>query len=176
MMNEITVVYSDRKTLALEVSPEKGVVVRAPRCATKKEIERFVSAHREWIEKALARVARREANRPQLPESEAEIARLKREAAAYIPARVAHFSRLLGVTPTKVGFTRAKTRFGSCSGKNSINFSCYLMLYSKSAVDYVVVHELCHIRHKNHSKAFYEMIAGVLPDYKAAERELKGKE
>ena len=173
-MNDYVVIYSNRKTLGLEVSAEKGVIVRAPRRTSQKEIERFVASHTVWIERAKARVQTRAANRPVFSDDPAEIARLKALAAEKIPPRVAYYAALLGVTPQKNGFTKAKTRFGSCSGKNSINFSCYLMLYSDRAIDYVVVHELCHIRHKNHSKAFYEMIAGVMPDYKEREKELKG--
>lgn len=173
-MNDYVVIYSNRKTLGLEVSAEKGVIVRAPRRTSQKEIERFVASHTVWIARAKARVQTRAANRPVFSDDPAEIARLKALAAEKIPPRVAYYAALLGVTPQKIGFTKAKTRFGSCSGKNSINFSCYLMLYSDRAVDYVVVHELCHIKHKNHSKAFYEMIAGVMPDYKEREKELKG--
>lgn len=173
-MNDYVVIYSNRKTLGLEVSAEKGVIVRAPRRASQKEIERFVASHTVWIERAKARAQTRAANRPVFSDDPAEIARLKKLAKEKIPPRVAYYAALLGVTPQKIGYTKAKTRFGSCSGKNSINFSCYLMLYSDRAIDYVVVHELCHIRHKNHSKAFYEMIAGVMPDYKEREKELKG--
>ena len=173
-MLDYVVIVSSRKTMALEVSAEKGVIVRAPRRATKKEIESFVLSHAAWIERAKKRVQARAAHRPVFSDDACEIARLKNLAKEKIPPRVAYYAALLGVTPAKIGYTKAKTRFGSCSGKNSINFSCYLMLYSDRAIDYVVVHELCHIRHKNHSKAFYEMIAGVMPDYKEREKELKG--
>ena len=173
-MQEIKIIYSNRKTLSLEVDAQKGVVVRAPRRASRKEIERFVASHEQWICRAQEKVRLREQNRPLYPESEAEIARLKAQAAQVLPARTAYYAELLGVQPTKVGITRAKKRFGSCSGKNAINYSCFLMLYSPRAIDYVVVHELCHIRHKNHSRAFYAMIESIMPDYKQREKELKG--
>ncbi|MBR0415155.1 MAG: M48 family metallopeptidase [Clostridia bacterium] len=174
-MNDISVVYSNRKTLCLEVHPENGVVVRAPRRTSKKEIEAFVKAHEDWIARALQRTRQRQQNLPQYPESEAEIRLLKAKAAQVIPPKVDYYAQLLGVTPGKVGITRAKTRYGSCSGKNNLNFSCFLMLFSERAIDYVVVHELCHIQHKNHSKAFYDMVASVMPDYKERQKELKGK-
>ncbi|MBR2591293.1 MAG: M48 family metallopeptidase [Clostridia bacterium] len=173
-MNDIKIIYSARKTLSLEVSAEKGIILRAPRTAGKKEIERFLAAHEQWLQRAVQRVEQRAHKRPHYPESEEEIRALKALAAKKIPPRIAHYAPLLGVAPTKLGFTRAKTRFGSCSGKNALNFSCYLMLYSDSAVDYVVVHELCHIKYKNHSKQFYQMIESVMPDYRLREKELKG--
>ena len=171
---DITIIYSKRKTLSLEVSAEKGVLVRAPQKTTQKEIDAFVESHRKWLQNAIQRVEQRRQNLPHYPEDEASIRRLKALAAEKIPPRVEYYAALLGVTPTKIGFTRAKKRFGSCSGKNALNFSCYLMLFSDRAIDYVVVHELCHIRYKNHSKQFYRMIAGVMPDYSLREKELKG--
>ena len=170
-MDDIKIIYSSRKTLSLEVSAEKGIIVRAPRTARKKEIERFLAAHEQWLQRAVKKTQQRAQNRPQYPESEADIRALKQLAAQKIPSRVEYYASLLGVMPTKVGFTRAKTRFGSCSGKNALNFSCFLMLYSDSAVDYVVVHELCHIKYKNHSKQFYQMIESVMPDYRLREKE-----
>ena len=72
----------------------------------------------------------------------------------------------MNIKPTGVKITSAQKRFGSCNGKNSLCFSYILMLYPDEAVDYVVVHELSHIRHHNHSKDFYKLISSVLPDYK----------
>lgn len=173
--NQITIVYSNRKTLAMEVDANTGVTVRAPKRASKSEIDAFIQAHEQWLERALERVAQRARNTPVYPEDEEEIAHLKKLAAQHIPPRVAYYAALLGVQPSKVGITRARKRFGSCSGKNAIHFSCFLMLYSERAIDYVVVHELCHIRHKNHSAAFYRAVESILPDYKEREKELKGR-
>ena len=80
----------------------------------------------------------------------------------------------MGVQPTGVKITAARTRFGSCSTKNSLCFSLRLMRYPDECVDYVVVHELAHIRHKNHSRAFYQEVARYLPDYAAREAKLRG--
>ena len=84
----------------------------------------------------------------------------------YLPDRVAYYSGLMGVTPTGITVTGAKKRFGSCSGKNSLCFSWRLMRYPSEAIEAVVVHELAHIRHKNHSTAFYAEVERWLPDYK----------
>ena len=80
----------------------------------------------------------------------------------------------MGVCPTGMRITGARTRFGSCSGKNSICFSWRLMAYPQEAVDYVVVHELAHILHKNHGPAFYQCIESVLPDWRQRRALLKG--
>ncbi|MEG1614194.1 MAG: M48 family metallopeptidase, partial [Oscillospiraceae bacterium] len=75
--------------------------------------------------------------------------------------------------PTAVKITSAEKRFGSCSGKNSLCFSYRLMQYPQDAIDYVIVHELAHIKHKNHSKNFYELIEQYMPDYKERNAILK---
>ena len=81
----------------------------------------------------------------------------------------------MGVTPAGVRISPAKKRFGSCSAENRIAYSYRLMAYPEEAIDYVVVHELSHIRHKNHSPDFYAFVARFLPDHKAREAILKHK-
>ena len=78
-----------------------------------------------------------------------------------------HYARLMGVQPAGVRITGARTRFGSCSGSNRICFSWRLMDYPEAAVDYVVVHELAHIVHKNHGPQFWALVARYLPDWRA---------
>ena len=79
----------------------------------------------------------------------------------------------MGVRPASIKITGARTRFGSCSSKGSICFSWRLMQYPDAAIDYVVVHELAHLRHMNHSAAFYAEIARVMPDFEARRNLLK---
>ncbi|MGM0534380.1 MAG: M48 family metallopeptidase [Campylobacterota bacterium] len=77
----------------------------------------------------------------------------------YLPARTQELAQTTGLLPQAVKVTKAKTRWGSCSGKNNINLSCYLMKLPKEVIDYVIIHELCHIVHKNHSKRFWREVA-----------------
>lgn len=165
------IIRSRRRTVALEVTREGKVLVRAPLRMPQTEIDRFVAAHAAWLEKAQARVAARQAAHPPLTEEQREA--LRQTAKALLPQRVAHYAAVMGVTPASVRITSAKTRFGSCSGKNGLCFSLYLMQYPQEAIDYVVVHELAHIRHHDHSPAFYAEVAKVLPDYKARTKLLK---
>lgn len=161
---------SDRRTLALEITKELQIVVRMPRHCTRERAEKFVREHRDWIATHYARQQKRVGR---MEKSEQEIAALRQKAKEILPGRVAYFSRLTGLTPTGMSITSAKTRFGSCSGKNRVNFSLYLMQYSPGAVDYVVLHELCHIRYKNHGKEFYALIARYMPDYQTYVKELR---
>jgi predicted metal-dependent hydrolase len=81
----------------------------------------------------------------------------------------------MGLRPAGVKITSAAKRFGSCSAKNSLCFSWRLMRYPEAAIDYVIVHELAHIRHKNHGRDFYTLIGAVLPDYRERKKLLKYK-
>jgi len=90
-----------------------------------------------------------------------------------LKAKADTYAGLMGFTPASVKVNSAKTRWGSCSGKNSINFSWRLIMASEPCVDYVVVHELAHISQHNHSAAFWAIVEQYVPDYKAQNRHLK---
>ena len=168
---DYTLVRSRRKTLAIEVTREGNLVVRAPLRCPQKTIDSFVAGRRDWIEAALQRQSQRLAAHPPLTESEIES--LRQQAKAYLPGRVAIWAQRMGLAPAAVKITSARTRFGSCSSKNSLCFSLYLMQYPPEAIDAVVVHELCHMRHRDHSPAFYAEVERWLPDYRERERLLR---
>lgn len=164
---------SERKTLSLEITRQLEVLVRAPWHVPVKELDRFVGKHGEWI---AANLERRRALLEKQPEPSAEEAgELKRRAKAHLPARTAYYADIMGLSPSSVKITSAEKRYGSCSHKNALCFSYRLMLCPDEAIDYVVVHELAHIVHKNHGGGFYALIASVLPDYKERVKLLKGK-
>ncbi len=171
-MREYTLVRSKRKSLAIEVNRDLEVIVRAPFLLPKFTVEAFVKSREEWIEKAIEKMREKAQNTPVELSSE-KIKELKKRAKDVLPERVRYYSELMNLFPTALKITSAKTRFGSCSGKNSICFSCRLMQYPIEAIDYVVVHELAHIKHKNHSKKFYDLIEKYLPDYKDRQKLLK---
>ena len=91
----------------------------------------------------------------------------------YICARLNELAEKLQLKYTKCGITKAKTRWGSCSYKNSINFSYKLIMAPPMIIDYVIIHELVHILHKNHSTEFWKSIEKILPDYKERKKWLK---
>lgn len=170
-MTEIKIIRSKRKTLILEVKENGEVVLRAPFWCSSKTIDDFVNEKNNWLKSAIERQKRFNQNRVQLDEK--RIAELKKSAKILLPDRVSYYSKIMGVEPTGVKITSAQKRFGSCNTKNSICFSYLLMLYPQEAIDYVVVHELAHIRFHNHGKDFYSFIESVLPDYKNKEKILK---
>ena len=167
------VIRSDRKTLALEITRDAEVLVRAPRRTALVAIERFVDSHRDWIETHLARRREQIVSRAEHRLTQADEALLQKAAAAILPEKLAYYASVMGVTPTHLSITAAARRFGSCSATDRICFSWRVMLYEEAAVDYVVVHELAHILHHDHSPAFHACVALILPDHKARRALLK---
>ena len=165
-------IRSRRRTLSVEVDAEGKVLVRSPWLMPKWRIDAFVEERAGWIERARQRQAIRQQNLPDIREEDKTI--YVKKAKAVLPPKIEYYARRMGVVPTGLTVTSARTRFGSCSGKNRLSFSWRLMAYPEAAIDYVVVHELAHIRYKDHSRAFYGFIESVLPDYRDRIKLLKG--
>ena len=140
------------------------MIVRAPYGVSNSEIEKFVSGLEDWINKKLLLQKKRQEKNLNADMHKDE---LLKQARLCLPPLVERYSALMGLRPASVKITSAKTRFGSCSGKNSICFSWRLMDYPEPAIDYVGVHELAHIAHKNHGPQFWALVERYLPDYRA---------
>ena len=162
------VIRSARRTVAVEISRDRRVVVRAPLRMKEGDIERFLEMKSAWIEAHLARPAI-----TQPPLTEEEKAALMASAREDIPRRVERIAPQIGVSIGCVTIRCQHTRWGSCSSKGNLNFNCLLMLCPEWVRDYVVIHELCHRREMNHSPRFWSLVAANCPDYAAARRWLK---
>ena len=165
-----TLLRSSRKTLSLEVRPDGTLLVRAPKRLSEKAIRNFVASKEGWI---LAKLRKYE-NLPPVPLlTEAELAALKQQAKEYLPGRVALYGPQVGVTWGKITIRAQKSRWGSCSRQGNLSFNCLLMLSPPEIRDYVVVHELCHRKHMNHSPSFWAEVARVCPAYQLHRKWLK---
>ena len=171
-MESYELIRSRRRTLALEITKDCRVLVRAPLRLSQAKIDAFVASHEYWIQTHLEQQRQRAVSAPP-PLTPEEIAALKAKAQAILPGKVAYWSAKMSVRPTGLKITTARKRYGSCSGKNSLCFSCFLMNSPEAAIDLVVVHELCHIREKNHGPRFYALLEQYLPDYKERKKLLK---
>lgn len=164
MEYQVEVQYSRRRTISLSVENDLHVLVKAPLRMSNAAVEAFVEKHRGWIEKhILLQQEHRERAQEFTPE---EIAEYRRRALAAVQEKIRIYAPRMGVAPTGLKITSAVTRWGSCSGKDSICFSYRIALLPEEAVDYIVVHELAHIRQKNHGPRFYAEVAKIFPDYK----------
>jgi len=160
------IVRSRRRTLALEIRPDGRLIVRAPTGLPERRIRQFVSERTDWItahlQKVAASVAEAQAAGRFTPE---EKAAMKRQAKAVIPERVRVFAPQVGVAAGRISIRTQRTRWGSCSRAGNLSFNALLTQTPPEVLDAIVVHELCHIRHMNHSAEFYREVRRVMPDY-----------
>ena len=152
--SKTNVIRSNRKTIAIEIN-SKGIIVRAPFKMKDDEITAFVEKKKDWIEKHLQRVIERY------------------EALKIIPEKVKKYAPLIGVDYGRITIRNQRSRWGSCSSAGNLNFNCLLMELPDEVIDSVVVHELCHRKHMNHSPKFYAEIEKVFPKYKQCQQWLK---
>lgn len=176
MIMDITVIRSNRKTVAIQVNADLTVTVRVPRYTSRKDIERIIREKEPWIQRHIEQIKAKQEVYEAMETSyltDEEIRELADKARKYIPERVAYFAGRMGVSYGRITIRNQKTRWGSCSSKGNLNFNCLLMLTPAEIIDYVVVHELCHRKEMNHSKAFWSEVEEVLPDYRESVRWLK---
>ena len=167
---EYTLIRSGRKTLVAEIIRGGEVVVRAPYLMSQSKIEKFLAEHETRI---LNAVERAKNSKPSYSSRDAEALELRRKAEKIIPKKVEYYSAIMGVKPKSVRITSAQKRFGSCSSRNTLCFSLNLMQYPDEAVDYVVVHELAHLIHLNHSREFWNTVKKYMPNYEVGRNMLK---
>lgn len=170
---KISIIRSNRKTLSIQLKPGE-IIARAPLRMKDKEIYKFIDSKKLWIEKNLAKIEEREkaiGNAESFTEK--EIKALAEKAKTIISERVQYYAPKIGVTYNRVTVRCQRTRWGSCSSKGNLNFNCLLALFPIEIIDSVVVHELCHRKHMNHSPQFYAEIEKVFPEYKRCNKWLK---
>jgi len=163
---KITIIRSNRKTLSIQLKHDE-IIARAPLRMKDKEIYSFIESKKAWIEKHLAAISEREKVLDDVqPFTQEEINALAEKAKTIIPERVKYYAPRIGVTYNRITIRCQRTRWGSCSSKGNLNFNCLLALFPLEVIDSVVVHELCHRKHMNHSPQFYAEIDKVFPEYK----------
>lgn len=215
-MDEIKInkiVRSRRKTVALIVTPEAALIVRAPLQTPLAHLQDIVRARNSWIRQKLLEVSSRPKPRAKtyvdgeeflylgkayklrvLPEAARNIelkdnlylaAELlpiarrvilrwyKAEALRIITARCAFYQGIAPRAPTAVKISNARKRWGSCGAGGTLNFCWRLIMAPTEIIDYLVVHELVHIAHLNHSQQYWQKVASIMPDYRCREKWLR---
>lgn len=176
MTKEIELIRSKRKTICIEITPDARVIVRAPKYASVREINRLIGEKADWIDKHLRKMQERQKERAQSPQPELtkqEIKLLTTKAKRIIPQRVRYYANIMEVEYGRITIRMQKSRWGSCSVQGNLNFNCLLMRTPDEIIDYVVVHELCHLKEMNHSPRFWAEVEKVIPDYKERRKWLK---
>lgn len=175
-MKEYEIIRSARRTLSVEVTVNGKVLVRAPYRATRRDIEEFVIKEQDWIERHVAKMNERRRQRESMPVPRIgayEVHELAARALSEIPPRVRAFATEMGVTYGRITIRNQRTLWGSCSSRGNLNFNCLLMKTPVEIQDYVIVHELAHRKHMDHSPAFWAEVEKVVPDYRERRKWLR---
>lgn len=168
------IIRSRRKSAALQISDEGKLIVRVPLWYSDRDISEMIEKNRKWIEVHTAAAMKRNSELEQLePFTADELEEMARKSLRVIPEKVRYYAEKLGVTYGRITIRNQKTRWGSCTAKGNLNFNCLLMAVPEEVLDSVVVHELCHRLHMDHSKAFYEDVYRVFPEYDRCNKWLK---
>jgi len=222
-MQSYQLIRSRRRTIALEISREGCLIVRAPLRVSQSYLDDVIQRRQAWISQHLNKIIQRQRLLPAkqfvsgesflylgqtyplrliqypvgnknfcslqftnneflLAESVRASARgiwqrwYKTQAQKIISQRVGDFAKQFGFQYAKVKITQAKKRWGSCSPKGNLNFSWRLVMAPPNVIDYVVVHELAHLKIKNHQRAFWQSVEQILPDYRSRRAWLKQNE
>lgn len=175
---EYEIIRSNRRTIAITVLRDSKVLVKAPMRYPLEELEKFVDSKERWILEKQSVVRIKQHNHAEAKKLSAGMLNQNgityRETArnAIVP-RVVFYAKLMQVHFNGIRIKEQKSRWGSCSSKGNLNFNWRLVLMPQEVLDYVVVHELCHLRHMNHSREFWAYVEEIMPDYRRWKKWLK---
>lgn len=177
-LGEVTLSQTRRaRRISISVRSTGDVRLSFPCGVSARRAMEFLERKAEWIEAARERLARRRAALPpQLPpaEAKARVEELRRAAKDDFPERIVRLSRQTGLKYNKLTIRASRTKWGSCTGTNNISLSLFLMTLPEHLRDFVIVHELCHTVHHNHSPRFHALVDRLVGgNEKALNRELK---
>ena len=162
LLGEVTLAQSPRaRRISIRVRATGAVRLSYPYGVSRQRAVAFLEEKCAWIVATRERVAgRRAALPPQLPpaEQKARIEELRRAAKADLPPRIAALSAATGLSYAALTIRASRTRWGSCSGRNRISLSLFLMTLPEHLRDFVILHELCHTVHHNHSPRFHALL------------------
>lgn len=150
------------RSMSIRVHPVKGVTVSVPYIMPYAAARVFFEMRRGWILETIAR--QKEKYRDAVIPSSAEIEVLRRKAKAELPGRLAELAARYGFAYNRVTIKHNATNWGSCSSKGNINLNLNIVRLPAVLQDYVLLHELCHLRHQDHGHAFHLLLEHVLTD------------
>jgi predicted metal-dependent hydrolase len=170
-------IRTNRKSYSIGIKETGEILVRTPLRISENFLNKVLKDKEAWIKASIDRQKEKADAKPQSNLDEKQRNALEkryREAAKeYIPKRTDYFQILTGGAYETIIIREQKTRWGSCSSNKTLSFNWKLMLAPPRVLDYVVVHELCHLTYMNHSPEFWNMVEKILPDYREQKKWLK---
>ncbi len=161
-------IRSNRRTLSLTIEQDGTVMIRAPKGLGKRHIDNFIKEKKKWIIKHVEKTKKRQKQSCDFAQKIdlQKIPQYKKRIRQILSERVDYFSEKYNLPYKGIRLSSAKTRWGSCGPTNNLNFNWIIMFAPPDVIDYLVVHELAHTRHRHHQKSFWKLVEEMHPEYK----------
>ncbi len=175
-MSNIDFEYSLRhstraKRVTLTVFPEGRVVVTIPPRASERTVLRFLQEYAPWVRRQLSGTKQYD-NCVFLPAGRRDYLRNKERARAFVHTVIHRYNPHYGFDFNRIAIKNMYSNWGSCSAKKNLNFNYKIIHLPSHLAEYIVVHELCHLKEMNHSNRFWSLVARTIPDHKTCRKEL----
>ncbi|MDQ1281666.1 MAG: hypothetical protein QG630_17 [Patescibacteria group bacterium] len=172
---EYTLRVSDKaKRGRITINHEGKVILTKPKRVSLESVEKFLISKADWVFKSLEKF-KNLPNRLDTKNTKREYLENKESALALAKSRIQYFNNIYNFKFNKIIIKNQKTRWGSCSKRGNLNFNYKIALLPQNISDYIIVHELCHLKEFNHSQRFWDLVAIAIPDYLVIRKELKGE-
>lgn len=176
-MNNQAITYKLKRSkrarlMRISVSCDAGVVVTVPWGMEESRFEKFIREKANWILQKLKYVSRFQ-NLPRIKTSAVEYRKLKLQALNLAKEKLKYWNQFYNFSYNRVSVKNQKTRWGSCSRKGNLNFNYKIVHLPEDQLDYLIVHELCHLKEMNHSRGFWELVGRTIPKFKILRKELR---
>lgn len=155
--------------LRLTVYPGGRLVLSVPQHTSTDRPDIFLHRHTDWILRAIERFSKKK----KLPGGVRDYVKNRAQAHTLVKNRIAHLNAHYGFKIGRITIRNTSSRWGSCSKRGNLNFNYKIVHLRPELQDYIIVHELAHLKYFDHSKAFWSTVAEVIPNYKDVRRELR---
>lgn len=161
------------RCLRITIYPSGELAATLPCGMSIEKLENFLRQKADWILRKI-NVAKKRKSKLLLPKaSRKEYLARKKEAFEIVENKIDYFRSVYDLCPARISIRNQKTRWGSCSRKGNLNFNYRIVHLPEEYQDYVVVHELCHLKQFDHSRKFWDLVAVVVPDFKKIRKEIR---
>jgi len=165
--------YKKSKRLSLSVADDGNVRMSIPHWVTYRAAIKFLQKKEDWV---LHNITKRKNHGTQSMlslGSKEDYLENRETARNFVQGRIDHFNKFYCLDIGRISIKNQKTRWGSCSSKNNLNFNYRIIFLTPEQSNYLIVHELCHLRYLNHSRKFWQCVGKTIPDYKQVSRTLR---
>jgi predicted metal-dependent hydrolase len=167
-------VSNKAKRASITINSAKQIILTKPKRVSQESAINFLISKSDWVFQKLEKFEN-SANLLNTKNTKEEYLENKENALSLAKSRIEHFNNIYNFKYSKITIKNQKTRWGSCSRRGNLNFNYKIALLPAHISDYIIVHELCHLKEFNHSQRFWDLVAITIPDYLVIRKELKGE-